>query len=468
MRIEKSNLDDTADFDQMIRALSSESCRLTVLNLGNCFNNSSSNIAAKLFNRLFPTNGEHATAYEHTAAAAAAATTTFTTTTKCDAAALSKTLVELNVAGNGLGVEGAKGLSNALHKCEKLVKLTCGGNQFGVDGLKMIADGLRMRHVQSFYLGEEAVVSTAAGRAALKAVLAALSPDACEHLELWNCRLGEEGLEELAPELKQLQKLEVLNLGMNCITGVAACTSMGDIVLGLPRLKRLAFSDNVIGPDGAAAFHETVLAGQGSKLLQLTYLRANMMELGPDDSAHRLLSTLQPGAITDLNLDANNLGDAVVSNHLTAFLSEATSLSKLSLSKNGIGPAGARALASSCKPLTTLTSFSIQQNCLNLDGLEALQPFLRQQKWLEVLWVRQTVDIAAQVKAASQSVKETVTQMHKDQESEHARVLQQQEREGRQNLEQMPLVDMDLLHDELCNLLNTAAAASPSVAASPK
>ncbi|XP_047427221.1 MHC class II transactivator isoform X3 [Mugil cephalus] len=71
-----------------------------------------------------------------------------------------------------------------------------------------------------------------------------------QHLDLENCKIGDEGAEKLADALVSLCSLEILNLSQNCI-GDQGLSKLSSTLRDLPRLHCLSLYSNVISDEGA-------------------------------------------------------------------------------------------------------------------------------------------------------------------------------------------------------------------------
>lgn len=212
------------------------------------------------------------------------------------------------------------------------------------------------------------------GVAGLRRVLpAALASPHARHLLLGTNALGRDGAAALATALDTDHHVRTLYLGCNGIdaTGVAPllATLTGDRTVRALWLKR-----NPLGDDGVAAVadalrrnptlrtvdlvHTGVTAAGLRVLVDALVGRAAPVErlflggngLGPD-AAPLLVALVRDAGVRELYLSANRLGDAGATtlagglpHHPTAF----------GLGGNGIGPAGARALANALDRLDAL------------------------------------------------------------------------------------------------------------------
>ena len=133
--------------------------------------------------------------------------------------------------------------------------------------------------------------------------------------------------------------------------------------------------------------HEAYLQGEGigdaavlAAVLEtnttLTKLVLNGNSIGPV-GAESLATVLKTNTtLTNLGLSQNNIGPAGAES-LAAALKTNTTLTNLSLVENNIGPAGAESLATALKTNTTLTNLDLSSNNIGPDGAESLATALK-------------------------------------------------------------------------------------------
>ncbi|BFO15982.1 hypothetical protein SHKM778_23700 [Streptomyces sp. KM77-8] len=203
-----------------------------------------------------------------------------------------------------------------------------------------------------------------AGAARLMPVAAA-SPHA-RHVLLGTNAIGDEGASTVARALADGHGLHTLYLGCNRI-GPDGAGALADALLADDTVRALWLKRNPVGDDGASALAAMLRSNTALRTLDLVNtgvttdgLRALLdaltgrprpverLFLGGNgltaDAAGPLAALIRDAGVRELYLPANHLGDegAAV---LAAAAADAGGPVRLGLGGNGIGPAGARALA---------------------------------------------------------------------------------------------------------------------------
>ena len=219
--------------------------------------------------------------------------------------------------------------------------------------------GLAALHLAPFGMSGEEILGTvydlydmalgAAGAQALAAIIAGGHTAHVKGLYLSRNRLGDPGVQALAPALRHL-----------------------------PRLEQLFLYDNGFGDAGAAALARAAADGALPRLREL-YLYAN--RLG-DGGVRALAAAVAGGALArldSLGLISNKVGDAGAEALAAACASAATlpRLNQLYLYSNQIGDAGMRALAAAIAG-GGLAALSIVTLCDNPGSEEPVRVALRQ------------------------------------------------------------------------------------------
>ena len=259
-------------------------------------------------------------------------------------------LRRINLGGNNIGAEGAKGLS----ALSALTSLNLGGNNIGAEGAKALAslNALRTLNLGGNRIGNE-------GAKALSSLCALTT------LFLYDNDIGDDG----AKTLSTLRALTILHLYRNKIgdMGATALAELGALttllldnnsigsagakaLAGLSNLTVLDLTKNSIGEGGATAL---------ASLSSLTELNLGGSRVGAEGV--KALAALS--ALTTLRLANNSIGSTGVK-----ALARLSSLTTLDLSNNVIGNEGAKALA----PLRTLTVLHLSNNSIGDDGAKAL------------------------------------------------------------------------------------------------
>ncbi|MGC0374325.1 gala protein [Streptomyces sp. SAI-229] len=213
----------------------------------------------------------------------------------------------------------------------------------------------------------------AAGAARLMPVAAA-SPHA-RHVLLGTNAIGDEGATTVARALTAGHGLHTLYLGCNRI-GPEGTAALADVLSADDTVRALWLKRNPVGDEGAVAIAATLRRNTALRTLDLVNtgvttggLRALLdaligrprpverLFLGGNgltaDAAGLLAALIREAGVRELYLPANHLGDegAAV---LAAAAADAGRPVRLGLGGNGIGPAGARALAGALGAIETL------------------------------------------------------------------------------------------------------------------
>ncbi|WP_218004950.1 gala protein [Actinomadura macra] len=213
----------------------------------------------------------------------------------------------VDLCKRGLGAAGVARLVPAAVASPHAVHLLLGTNAMGGDGAQAIADALDPGHgVRTLYLGCNRI--DADGAAALAGRLAADG----EVRALWLKRnpVGDAGAAALAGMLRTNQTIRTLDL-VNTGLGLTGLRALLDALAARETpLERLFLGGNGLGPDAAGV----------------------------------LAALLRDAGVRELYAPANHLGDDGAANLADAAGSGERPV-RLGLGGNGVGPAGARALA---------------------------------------------------------------------------------------------------------------------------
>ena len=205
-----------------------------------------------------------------------------------------------------------------------------------------------------------------------KALGKALSSSAWTLLSLDGNPLRNEGTAALVRSIPSSSSLQTLSLAHAQIGRTAGAVESGSAA-PTPDLA----SQSAEGRAAAAALD--ALAELLSRARSLTSLTLSSNKLN-DEGARVLAQRLASGAIEALSIDSNQIGDAGAYSEVesSGALQSGAPLLVLDLSRNGIGDAGAKALAgalSQAKP--PLQSLSLGGNHIGTDGAKALLQMLR-------------------------------------------------------------------------------------------
>ena len=185
------------------------------------------------------------------------------------------TLQTLKLSGNGLGLDGARILSDVLQRCRQLMELDISNNSIGPCGMACLAEGLKCcRQLVELDISYNSIGSCDI----LQLVEGLKCCRQLEKLDITGNKIGSYGLSFLADGLQHCINLQVLNLESNEITsdGITAITV---IMKRCRYLQKLKLSFNSIGVDGAA-----VLVGGWQHKSMLT-LGLQQSLGGPHESA---------------------------------------------------------------------------------------------------------------------------------------------------------------------------------------
>jgi len=158
------------------------------------------------------------------------------------ASALPRTLVELDLSGNGIDAIGMGHVAGAVRelKVPKLALLNVSGNEIGPNGGAELGDAL-----------------AAGGLAELA------------HLDLRGCFLGEFGLRLFSPALLSCPLLRLLHLGSNGVSDGEGVDALAEVLPSMRRLEHLGLAMNNLSGDGAWDLVEGVVKCKSLKYLDL-------------------------------------------------------------------------------------------------------------------------------------------------------------------------------------------------------
>ena len=226
-------------------------------------------------------------------------------------------IYELDLSSNGIGDAGAQALADALEESPILQRLDLSNNEIDLEGVMALARGLQ-------------------GHRSMR------------HLNLSGNYVGGLGAKALAQALQENDCLEELLLGGNGI-GDEGCRELLAALAEAPhRLSWVDLPSNAIGPAGAKALADFLLAS------------ASPQFSGGAGSP-------PPSGLRKLDLYMNELGDAGVAQVAEA-VREVRGLEELNLGGNGFGAAGAAALAAALQNNPDLQTLELGYNNLGKEG----------------------------------------------------------------------------------------------------
>lgn len=190
-------------------------------------------------------------------------------------------------------------------------------------------------------------------------------------VEVENLGITDTDMVLLAPALRQLTGLQLLQIGTNNIGNIGAM-ALASALQYLTQIDYLSMHDNNIGADGAR-----VLAPALQKMTLMSYLNMNDNNIGPG-GATALAPVLQyfTNMWLGLHIRNNNI-DAVGAKALAPILQQLTTLGSLDISTNNIGDIGVVALASAFQQIPcTLGGLNISYNAITAKGISVFADFL--------------------------------------------------------------------------------------------
>ncbi|TDD94774.1 gala protein [Actinomadura rubrisoli] len=213
----------------------------------------------------------------------------------------------MDLCKQGLGAAGVARLVPAAAASPHAVHLLLGTNAMGGEGARAIASALEPGHgVETLYLG-------------------------CN-------RIDADGAAALAGRLASDGEVRALWLKRNPV-GDAGAAALAGMLRRNTAIRTLDLVNTGVGVDGLRALLAALAAREAP--LERMFLGGN--GLGPD-AADVLAALMRDANVRELYLPANHLGDAGAAVLASAARSEGRPV-RLGLGGNGVGPAGARALA---------------------------------------------------------------------------------------------------------------------------
>ncbi len=285
-----------------------------------------------------------------------------------NALSLNRSLTRLNLSRNGLGPKGAEAMAARLcgHKTLTEVDLTVNG--FGEAGWCALFDRLHMA------AGDAAAYDAVARETTDRRAAATARRERDARLSvLASWPLRNQGLtpaagRALASYVSLSPSVTALDLGLNKL-GPEGGRALAAALRHGGALKRLDASRNGLGPEGARALADA-LQVNGS----LTSLDLEGNQIGPEGARALAGALLVNGSVHRLNLAANELcgvdvfGKGAYTAEGVAALAGAVrtndTLRELVLKQNALGAAGARVVGDALAANRTLTSCSLSLNQL--------------------------------------------------------------------------------------------------------
>jgi Ran GTPase-activating protein (RanGAP) involved in mRNA processing and transport len=198
-------------------------------------------------------------------------------------------------------------------------------------------------------------------------------------LDLCKQSLGPENCQRLVAALEGNTQVRSLMLGTDGI-GDSGAAAVAELATKNPRLEVLYLGCNKIGPAGAEALSDAL-----AENTSVTGLWLKRNPLGPEGGAKlaAMLHTNQRLRVLDLvNTDLRASGFEAI---IAALCEANTSIERLYLSGNGLGPSQAHGLARLLRDAPSLNALLLSVNRLSDDGALALAEALKDNTTLEEL-----------------------------------------------------------------------------------
>ena len=197
--------------------------------------------------------------------------------------------------------------------------------------------------------------------------------DSVEKMDIEQCRLGDEGLQQLLPGLLSCTNLKMFDLGRNDLSE-GHMASVGEVVSrnsqSLEEMN-LSWNDGV-GDEGLHHLEDGLLRVRRLQLLHL-------LGLGLTQHSGRLLADIigrQPGLV-ECSLSSNSIGDSAFI-EVGAALQKCGQLEVLDLQRTGLTSVSMELLASTLACLLCLRVLSVGGNDISKEGFKQLARGLQQ------------------------------------------------------------------------------------------
>jgi Ran GTPase-activating protein (RanGAP) involved in mRNA processing and transport len=262
------------------------------------------------------------------------------------------TLQKLDISHNPLTAAGLKDLIQPLlhNPTCQLTKLDLTATQLGSKGATPLASLLRHNtSLQELYLGHN--------------------------------HLGTRGMKTLAPQLASNRNLQILDLSYNQLKARGATLLAQALQASKDwTLQVLDVTANHFGVAGMQAFGELLVV---DRRLQGFYIGSN--DIGEQGAAH-LASVLRYNyTLQDLRMGNNQIGVVGALVLIEELTSNNTTLERLELDWNGLGPEGVMAFAETLQQNSKLSHVNLSGNQIGSEGVVALAESLRYNSTLQEL-----------------------------------------------------------------------------------
>jgi Ran GTPase-activating protein (RanGAP) involved in mRNA processing and transport len=282
-------------------------------------------------------------------------------------------LLNLDLSGNGIGVEGVRCFvkADAFGENCRLQQLGLGGNQIGGggnEGIELLAEAL---HNNSTIVALD-LSGNSIGIEGGKFIGAILANSALTKIDLSKNTLGDEGTSEIAHTLSTNDTLQTISLRHNlvCDGGIAA---MAEALKINSTLTELDLAGNNIEDAGANSIAHILKA----KDTKIAILDLSTNSIGGGEGFYQLSECLlKDKCLLRLSLQGCNLHEDD-SELVAECLKHNQALTALDLSGNIIGKNGAEAFGSALPKNKWLTDLNLSNTEIGADGATSLALGLR-------------------------------------------------------------------------------------------
>ncbi|XP_051865129.1 ribonuclease inhibitor-like [Pristis pectinata] len=283
----------------------------------------------------------------------------------------------------GLTDSGAEDLASALGTNKSLMEIHLSGNKLGISAVKLVSSALRnpLCKIQQLELWDEEGLwddCTEVHDSALG------TNDPLMHLHLYDGELGDSGMKLLAAALKitkyKIKRLWLKNLGLT-YTGIEEIIS----VLSTHRsLTELDVSGNKFGDSGV----KLVSAALRDPKCKLQRLRLDGASLSASYTNERVSALSGNDSLLDLDLNDNKLGDSGVELLAAALKITKRKIQRLKMWGVGLTDSGAEDLLSALSTKRSLTELNLGCNKLGDQGVKLVSAILSNpQCEIQRLWL---------------------------------------------------------------------------------
>jgi len=292
--------------------------------------------------------------------------------------ASSSSLTKLNVADNQLGLHGGEAVGDALRFNTSLASLNVSSNRLGAMGVKAIGEALSLNTSLtsldlSFNFIDDAGVQVLAKSLVINSSL--------EELKLHSNGIGPEGCNAVAEALMVNKSLTCLDCAHNYF-GAEGGMILGKVLRRNRSLKQISLWGNALGQEGGKAIGEAMHAN-----LSIESLDTRRNEIVGEAAEQLARAVILNKAITsfggipvkemrDEELNELNLSDVSLGQTecgvLAGLVLVCNSLTSLDVSMNKFGPDGIKLLIPGVAGSISLKSFELRGNRIGSEGAKAM------------------------------------------------------------------------------------------------